>query len=110
MLRSKPPSAASIDEASLHAPRGTQDLIDIADYIRERNRAASLRVRATIIESLQNIVLFPEAGRRQKVEGVRKLVTRKYPYLIYYTVDPTAEEIIVLTIRHPAREREHQDA
>ena len=67
-------------------------------------------MRATIIESLQNIVLFPEAGRRQKVEGVRKLVTRKYPYLIYYTVDPTAEEIIVLTIRYPAREREHRDA
>jgi toxin ParE1/3/4 len=41
---------------------------------------------------------------------VRKLVTRKYPYLVYYTVDPSAEEIIILTIQHPAREREHEDA
>jgi toxin ParE1/3/4 len=91
-------------------PRATQDLIDIADYIRERNAAASLRVRAAILESLQNLVLFPEVGRRQSVEGVRKLVTRKYPYLVYYTLDPAAEEVVILTIRHPAREREHQDA
>jgi toxin ParE1/3/4 len=47
--------------------RATQDLIDIANYIRERNPAGSLRVRAAILESLQN--LFPEAGRRQAVEG-----------------------------------------
>lgn len=91
-------------------PRAAQDLVDIADYIYERNPAASLRVRAAILESLQNLVLFPEAGRRQTVEGVRKLVTRKYPYLVYYTFDPATEEIVILTIRHPAREREHQDA
>jgi toxin ParE1/3/4 len=88
-------------------PRATQDLIDIADYIRGRNLAASLRVRAAILESLQNLILFPE---RQSVEGVRKLVTRKYPYLVYYTLDPAADEIVILAIRHPAREREHQDA
>jgi toxin ParE1/3/4 len=91
-------------------PRATQDLIEIADYICGRNPAASLRVRAAILESLQNLVSFPEAGRRQTVEGVRKLVTRRYPYLVYYTLDPAHEEIVILTIRHPAREREHQDA
>jgi toxin ParE1/3/4 len=90
--------------------RATQDLIEIADYIRERNPAAALRVRAAILNSLQNLVLFPEVGRRQKLEGVRKLVTRRYPYLVYYTIDPTNEEIIILTIRHPARGREHVDA
>ncbi len=70
------------------SPRAMQDLIDIADHIRERNPAASLRVRAAIIDSLQNLILFPDIGRRQTVQGVRKLVTRKYPYLVYYTVDP----------------------
>lgn len=65
-------------------PRATQDLLDIADYIRERSPNASLRVRAAILDSLQDLVLFPEAGRRQTIEGVRKFVTRKYSYLIYY--------------------------
>lgn len=67
-------------------------------------------MRAAILQSLQNLVLFPEVGRRQKVEGVRKLVTSRYSYLVYYTFDRTAEEIVILTIQHPAREREFDDA
>jgi plasmid stabilization system protein ParE len=92
------------------APRATQDLAEIADYIRERNPAAALRVRGAILDSLQNLVLFPEVGRRQTVEGVRKLITRKYPYLVYYTFDRQAEETVILSIMHSAREREHEDA
>jgi plasmid stabilization system protein ParE len=91
-------------------PRATQDLLDIADYIRERSPNASLRVRAAILDSLQDLVLFPEAGRRQTIEGVRKFVTRKYSYLIYYVLDQSVDEIIILTIQHPAREREYEDA
>ena len=56
--------------------QAVQDLADIADYIRKQNPQAALRVRAAILESLQNLVLFPQVGRQQKVEGVRKLVTR----------------------------------
>jgi addiction module RelE/StbE family toxin len=91
-------------------PRATQDLTEIADYIRERNPAAALRVRGAILRSLENLVLFPEVGRRQTIEGVRKLVTSKYPYLVYYSYDQAAEEIVILSIRHSAREREHEDA
>jgi plasmid stabilization system protein ParE len=91
-------------------PRAAQDLADIGDHIRERNPESALRVRAAILESLQNLVLFPQVGRQQKVECVRKLVTRHYPYLVYYTADEAAEEIIIIAIQHSAREREHADA
>ena len=91
-------------------PRATQDLAGIADFISARNPAAALRVRASILNSLKNLVLFPEVGRRQTIKSVRKLVTRKYPYIVYYAVDQAAEEIIILTIQYPAREREHSDA
>jgi hypothetical protein len=40
---------------------------------------------------------------------VRKIVTRRYPYLVYYSVDVDADEIIILGIQHPARQREYQD-
>jgi toxin ParE1/3/4 len=40
-------------------PRAAQDLAAIADYIRAHNPAAALRVRAAILHSLQNLVLFP---------------------------------------------------
>jgi toxin ParE1/3/4 len=49
--------------------RAVQDLADIADYIRKQNPQAALRVRAAILESLQNLVLFPQVGRQQKVEA-----------------------------------------
>jgi toxin ParE1/3/4 len=67
-------------------------------------------VRAAILHSLQNLVLFPQVGRAQTVADVRKLVTRKYPYVVYYTVDEKSKEVIVLTIQHPARERNYEDA
>jgi hypothetical protein len=41
---------------------------------------------------------------------VRKLVTRRYPYFVDYTIDQGAHEIVILTIRHPGREREFEDA
>ena len=66
-------------------------------------------MRAAILDSLQSLVLYPQIGRRQTIESVRKLVTRKYPYLVYYTADTAADEIVILTIQHPAREREYSD-
>jgi plasmid stabilization system protein ParE len=69
-----------------------------------------LAVRASILRSLQNLTLFPAIGRLQNVEGVRKLVTPRYRYLIYYMIDEGAEEIVILTLQHPARSREYRDA
>jgi plasmid stabilization system protein ParE len=91
-------------------PRATRNLADIADYLGERSPGAALRVRSAIYESLRNLVLFPRSGHKQKVEGVRKVVTRRYSYLVYYTVDDAADEIIVIAIHHSARGREHSDA
>ena len=90
-------------------PRAARDLIDIADYIHTQNPTAALRVRSSILDSFELLILFPEIGRRQSIEGVRKLVTRRYPYLIYYTLDMATEEIVILTIQHPARDREYSD-
>lgn len=91
-------------------PRAVQDLVDISAYVREHSPQAALRVRDAILESLQSLVLFPHIGRQQTVDNVRKLVTRRYPYLVYYATDDEAEEIVILTIQHPAREREYSDA
>jgi toxin ParE1/3/4 len=90
--------------------RAAQGLHGIADYIRDRNPRAALSVRAAIVESLQTLVVFPRIGKRQKTESVRKLVTRRCPYLVYYTVDEESDEIVILTIQHPARERDYSDA
>jgi toxin ParE1/3/4 len=91
-------------------PRAVENIAAIADYIHARNPAAAQRVRAAIYESLQDIILFPHAGRLQQTEGIRKFVMRRYAYLIYYTVDDAMEEIIILNVKHSAQRREYEDA
>jgi toxin ParE1/3/4 len=59
-------------------PRAARDLADIGDYLRERSPGAALQVRDAILQSLQSLSLFPELGRKQEEEGVRKIVTRQY--------------------------------
>jgi toxin ParE1/3/4 len=91
-------------------PRATANIAKIADYIRKRNPSAARRVRSSIYDSLQNLLLFPLIGRQQKEPGVRKHVTPRYAYLVYYTIDEVEEEIIILSVKHSAQEREHDDA
>jgi plasmid stabilization system protein ParE len=90
--------------------RAVENITAIADYVHERNPAAAQRVRSAIYENLQDLLLFPHAGRIQQTEGVRKFITREYAYLIYYTVADAAEELVILNVKHPAQRREHEDA
>jgi plasmid stabilization system protein ParE len=91
-------------------PQAIAHIEEIADYIREKSPMSSRRVRADIYDSLQTLLLFPHVGRRQRTPGVRKFVTRRYGYLAYYTVDEAQGELVILSIKHPARRRDHQDA
>jgi plasmid stabilization system protein ParE len=90
-------------------PRALENISAIADYIRFRNPAAGA-VRSAIYESLQDLILFPQVGRLQQTQDVRKFVTPRYAYLIYYTVDDAAGEIIILSVKHSAQKRDHEDA
>jgi toxin ParE1/3/4 len=91
-------------------PRAVHDISEIADYLQVHSPAAAKRVRSAIYGSLRNLLIFPRAGRRQKTHDVRKLVTPRYRYLIYYTVDAETDEIVIHGVRHPAGRREHRDA
>lgn len=90
-------------------PRATRDLAAIGDYIRSKSPGGAVRVRAAILETLQMLTQFPRAGRAQTVEGVRKIVTRRYAYIVYYSVDDDAQEVVIATIQHPSRAREYRD-
>jgi toxin ParE1/3/4 len=89
--------------------RTTSDLAEIAEHLHTGNPSAALAVRDAILRSLQNLTLFPAIGRPQDAEGVYKLVTPKYRYLVYYIIDEEAEEIVILTIQHPARSLDYRD-
>ena len=67
-------------------PRSVLDLEEIADYLKPRSLQGAVRVRSAILRTVQYLTQFPGLGRRQSVDGVRKIGVRRYPYLIYYTV------------------------
>jgi plasmid stabilization system protein ParE len=92
-----------------YTPRAIADLEAIADYLQPRSPQGAASVRAAILDTLRNLVHFPHIGRRQTAETVRKIAVRKYKYLIYYTLDEAAEEIVIITIQHGAKEREFAD-
>ncbi|HLI21954.1 MAG TPA: type II toxin-antitoxin system RelE/ParE family toxin [Stellaceae bacterium] len=75
-------------------PRATENLTHIADFIRTENPAAAEAVRNAVYDSLQLLLLFPQLGRAEATDGVRKLVTRRFAYMVYYLVDRAAEEIV----------------
>ena len=89
--------------------RAARDIEDIADYIKSHDPGAALRVRAEIQATLRSIAEFPEMGRRQDVEGVRKMVTPDHRFLIYYLTGAASGEFAVLTIQHPRQERPFDD-
>jgi toxin ParE1/3/4 len=90
--------------------RATQDLRDIVGYIRVRGPASARKVRDSILASIEILRRFPSIGRKQSLQGVRKHVTRRYLYLVYYLVDEAHDELVILTIRHPSQRREFADA
>ena len=86
--------------------RAVSDLETIADYLMRQSPQGAASVGRAIRKALANIREFPGLGRRQSLDDVRKVATRRFPYVIYYRVDWTANEVIVLTIQHTSRERE----
>jgi toxin ParE1/3/4 len=90
-------------------PRAIADLQAIADFVTVHNPRAALRVRSAILGAFRTLLMFPRAGRRQDIEGVRKFTTRRYGYVIYYSLSEDRSTLTVLTVQHGARQRPTTD-
>jgi toxin ParE1/3/4 len=84
-------------------PRARDELIEIADYIRQFSPPSATRVRDEIRRTIALLERFPFSGTRTEVDPVRKVVVRRYPYIIYYLVDAERSEVVILAIHHGAR-------
>lgn len=75
----------------------TTDLVDIVDYIEQRNAQAAQRLMETIVESVQNLPLMPYVFRPGRVAGTREYVVHPN-YIVVYQVG--ADFIDVLRVLH----------
>lgn len=81
------------------------EIDDIFAHIHEQNRTAAAAVVERIKAVASLLQDFPEAGHLTDEPGVRMFPTVRYPYLVFYTVNPAEAEIVILHVRHGAQER-----
>jgi toxin ParE1/3/4 len=77
-----------------------RDLEAIGDYIARDNRAAAVDT-ASILESVDKLATFPQAGRAGRVPGTRELVVPNTPFIAPYRV--RRERVEILAVFHGAR-------
>lgn len=71
------------------------------NYVRQRSPQAAARINERIVVAVNLVLDHPKAGQATNHPGVRRIVLKPYPYVIFYRVAET--EIIVLRFRHTAR-------
>ena len=85
------------------SPRAFRDIEEIRDYLHERNPQAAKKVAELIQGAIDRIIQFPETGQDQTDAGVKRVVERRFGYLIYYRYSERKALIEVITIRHARR-------
>ena len=80
------------------------ELDNIFLYIYERNQSAAASVVNRIEELAALLGEFPHIGHQTDEPGVRILPVVRYPFVLFYAVDNTADEVVVLHVRHSAQE------
>jgi toxin ParE1/3/4 len=87
-----------------YTPKALAELAEILAYITERSPRGAPKVQARIQAITALLVQYPHSGQLTSESGLRRIVTPPYPYLIFYEV--TTEEVVIIGVRHAARDLE----
>lgn len=90
-----------------YSRRALAQLDDIYNYIEAHDAQAAAAVKARIKRSIDRLARFPYSGRATDNPSIRLLAIRRYPYLVFYSVDDDAREVHILRVRHSVRDPEH---
>ncbi|GAA0747157.1 MULTISPECIES: type II toxin-antitoxin system RelE/ParE family toxin [Sphingomonas] len=82
-------------------PKARRDLLDIADFIRQRNPPAAQRLSAQLRDAAERLPEHPYVHRPGRVPGTREAVVHPNYILIYRVL---ADSVEVLTVLHARQE------
>ena len=85
-------------------PRALAELAAILDFVAERSPTGARRIQYRIRTLIELLPDFPHSGQLTSVERLRRLVVIPFPYVIFYR--PDADDIVIVSLRHTAREPE----
>jgi plasmid stabilization system protein ParE len=78
----------------------------ILTYLGERSPIGAAKVRLRLDKIIADLADFPLVGTQIGHAGVRMLVANPFPYLVYYVVREDAGEVVIVDVRHGARDRD----
>jgi toxin ParE1/3/4 len=87
-----------------YTPKALAELADILAYIAARSPQGARNVQARIEAITTLLRQYPLSGQLTSESGLRRIVTVPYPFLVFY--EATTEEVLIIGIRHTAREPE----
>jgi plasmid stabilization system protein ParE len=90
----------------VYAARALRDIDEILAYIHERNPQAARNVSLAIEQTISLCALIPYAGARTDEHNVYRHPLARYPYTIFYRVDPGNDVLQVARVIHGARIKE----
>jgi len=71
-----------------------QDLDHAYEFITEQSPKAANQIINKIKNALSNLQIYPNVGRKGRIEGTRELVIPNTPFLLSYRVKETHIEIL----------------
>jgi plasmid stabilization system protein ParE len=85
-----------------YTPRARSDIEAIFAYIAKDNPQAALKVRRSILATIELVARHPYLGiKNARAPDLRSRLVPRYPYRVHYL--KRGPEILVLHIRHTAR-------
>jgi toxin ParE1/3/4 len=78
-----------------------EDLADAKAWYERQRAGLELRFILCVEATLEQIRRTPEAGT-QVTPGVRRVVVRRFPYVVFYRIDP--DQIAIVAVYHSKRD------
>jgi plasmid stabilization system protein ParE len=85
-----------------YTPKALAELDEILTYVAERSPRGSQKVQRRIRMMVDLLAEHPHAGQVTSEQRLRRIVVIPYPYLIFYAA--TEDEVVVIGVRHAARD------
>ena len=82
--------------------RALADLDAILEHIDDKSPQGAMRVKRRVEAIIELILLHPLVGATTDDPSIHRMITRPYPYLVFY--EATKNELIIHAIRHAARD------
>lgn len=87
----------------VYAERARQDIDDIYASIAPHSRAGAQHVEDLIRRTCEGLADFPLASVATDEPNVRRAPLVRYPFTVFYRVDPTRDLVEIARVIHSAR-------